>query len=199
MPRDRIDRWRPFHSPNVRQDVVGVLAEVGGVQPCDRAPAIALKRQRLAQHIKWTELRMIDRDVHPKRFHLLVLHRFADRIDRSARHARGVELLDQFHARDRPGLLGEYRAEFLSMGRARLDGAVIRIPEKMRSCNTSHSAANFGSSAAARLTSPSAVGKRPVGISVGWSLPACPGTSPVRSQRATWKSRTDTSDSRSDV
>ena len=34
----------------------------------------------------------------------------------------------------------------------------------------------------------SAVGNTPVGIAVGWSLPACPATSPARSQRDAWKS-----------
>ena len=38
------------------------------------------------------------------------------------------------------------------------------------------------------LMCPSAVGKTPVGMLVGWSLPACGATSPAISQRAAWKS-----------
>ncbi len=41
---------------------------------------------------------------------------------------------------------------------------------------------------AAMLMWPSAVSKTPVGMLVGWSLPACLGTSPSISQRAAWKS-----------
>ena len=35
---------------------------------------------------------------------------------------------------------------------------------------------------------PSEVGKSPVGMPVGWSLPACLATSPAISQREAWKS-----------
>ena len=38
------------------------------------------------------------------------------------------------------------------------------------------------------LICPSLVGKTPVGMPVGWSLPACFATSPAISQREAWKS-----------
>ena len=52
---------------------------------------------------------------------------------------------------------------------------------------------------AAMLICPSLVGNTPVGMPVGWSLPACPATSPAISQREAWKSSMKTCASSSDV
>src|SRR6185503_6860718 len=52
---------------------------------------------------------------------------------------------------------------------------------------------------AAMLMCPSAVGNTPVGIDVGWSLPAWPGTCRATVQRAAWKSSMEICDCSSEV
>ena len=63
-------------------------------------------------------------------------------------------------------------------------GLAFQSGRSMASQKRSHTRVEL----AAMLMLPSAVGKTPVGMPVGWSLPACWATSPAISQRAAWKS-----------
>ena len=124
----------------------------------------------------------------PRCLHLRIGEDLVDRVDRAAGDAGRLEQLDPVG-----GGLGRVISPIAALIALRSRAAaLLGLPFRLAcqsgrpiaSQNRSHRRAEL----AAMLMWPSLVGNTPVGMPVGWSLPAWPATSPSISQRAAWKS-----------
>ncbi len=128
---------------------------------------------------------------HAEVLHLRVGEHLVDAVDRAAGDAGALEQLHPVRGRLRAGDLGDGGVDRLAVGAAPLLGCPLR-PRASRAGRSPREAPEHAAGTGGDVDGAVAVGNAPVGMPVGWSLPAWPATSPRISQRAAWKSSMNT-------
>jgi len=119
--------------------------------------------------------------------HLRVGEDLIEAVDWAARHAGFVEGLYPFGGSAPGDTLADRRVQRVAMCGTQFVIGVVGVGDQFGVPMAWHSRSKSWPEAA-MLMWPSAVLNTPVGIAVGWLLPACSGTSWLTSQRAAWKS-----------